>query len=166
MANSKARCSGCRKYFPRAELSKVGLVSVCSTDCRTTVLSRVKNKEPKRVAKRNGNVTGHSGLHQRVRQSIRKRDGNICRWCQQPAYRLEVHHVFYRSQGGPDHGSNLITLCDEHHSQAHSKKKLWQRVLLAVIWAHYVEKKYYTVPQMEKRLRREGLLDHDNHWTF
>lgn len=166
MANTKARCSGCKSYFPRAELSKVGLVSVCSNDCKSVVLNRAKDKDLKRVAKHNGNGRGNNGLHQRVREAIRKRDGNVCRWCQKPAYRLEVHHVFYRSQGGPDYSSNLITLCDEHHRQAHSNKKLWQKVLLAVIWAHYVEKKYYTVPQMEKRLRRDGLLNNDNHWTF
>lgn len=28
---------------------------------------------------------------------------------------LEVHHVVYRSRGGPDDGWNLVTLCRFHH---------------------------------------------------
>ena len=30
---------------------------------------------------------------------------------------LEVHHVVYRSRGGPDHGWNLVTLCRFHHQR-------------------------------------------------
>jgi len=32
---------------------------------------------------------------------------------------LDVHHVIPRAQGGPDHPSNLITLCDKHHAARH-----------------------------------------------
>ena len=31
--------------------------------------------------------------------------------------RLEVHHVQYRSQGGGEGGTNLLTLCRFHHQQ-------------------------------------------------
>jgi 5-methylcytosine-specific restriction protein A len=30
-----------------------------------------------------------------------------------------VHHIVYRSHGGDDRDSNLITLCGQHHTEVH-----------------------------------------------
>lgn len=156
MANSKARCAGCKEYFPRATLRKVGLTNVCQDDgCKTEVLCRqrkVKDRQKKNAESK------PTHLGSRLRKAVRNRDGQVCRFCQKTSYRMEVHHITYRSQGGPDHMGNLILLCDTHHAVAHSDKKRWQPVLRAVVWAHYVERRYYTVPQMERRLTAEGLV--------
>lgn len=42
---------------------------------------------------------------------------------------------------------NLITLCLEHHAEAHSNKRLYQPVLRGLIWVYYVEGKLISVPQ-------------------
>jgi hypothetical protein len=42
--------------------------------------------------------------------------------CQFPSCNAELgppHHIIYRSHGGPDHPSNLISLCPAHHKAAH-----------------------------------------------
>jgi len=32
---------------------------------------------------------------------------------------LHVHHLIYRSQGGTDRATNLLTVCEKHHKQVH-----------------------------------------------
>lgn len=71
--------------------------------------------------------------------------------------RLECHHIKYLSQGGPNEPSNLIALCDQHHRMVHSNKRVWQPILLACIWIHYVEGKFLTIPETELRLEAMGL---------
>lgn len=157
MANSRMRCAGCRQYKPRDQLSKVGLSSVCSDDpsCRRAILDRQKQRVNARIdldKKRNSRLPG------KMRKSIRNRD-MTCRYCGQEAYRMEIHHISYRSQGGPDTSWNLILLCDEHHRMAHSRKKYWQPVLRAYIWLWYVEgRRNLLVPGVERLLRKWGLL--------
>lgn len=51
-----------------------------------------------------------------------------CRWCGAPG--TEVHHIVYRSSGGPDVATNLIFLCGECHMRAHSSKAAYQPLLL------------------------------------
>lgn len=155
MPNSKARCGGCKNYFPREKMTKAGLVNICGDDCRTTMV-RKQHYVRERQAKNRAQKGGHLGS--RLRRHIRQRDSNVCRYCMKSAYRLEVHHITYRSQGGPDHSGNLILLCDDHHRLVHSNKRRWQPLLRAVIWAHYVEGRYYTVPQMERRVKAEALV--------
>ncbi len=85
------------------------------------------------------------------------RDGRRCRWCSS-VVALGVHHILYRSQGGPDVEANLITLCQVHHARAHTTVA-WRAVLRALIWIHYVEGHRLTVPEVIARLAREGLTD-------
>jgi len=35
---------------------------------------------------------------------------------------LQIHHIIYRSHGGGDEVENCISLCVNHHDQAHSCK--------------------------------------------
>jgi hypothetical protein len=46
-----------------------------------------------------------------------RRDGGLCRipGCSRPAE--HVHHIWFRSQGGPDEDWNCIALCAFHHLQ-------------------------------------------------
>lgn len=49
---------------------------------------------------------------------VRARDMYCCRICYDPLL-LEVHHIQFRSQGGPDEEWNLISLCKSCHGRAH-----------------------------------------------
>lgn len=151
MANSKRRCKDCKNYFPYEEMVINRLGAFCA-ECgqkpkRAKPKARVRGSKPK----------PRKGADSELRKRVRRRDRNVCRFCGAAGW-LEVHHVLYRSELGPDHASNLITLCDEHHTLAHSNKGYWQPVLLAVIWCHYMEDRFYTVPQMERELERRDML--------
>lgn len=66
-----------------------------------------------------------------IYEQVRQRDGNKCRVCLYPGYGgagIEVHHIVYRSHGGPDEAWNLICLCNPCHGQAHKSK--WPKWLL------------------------------------
>lgn len=54
-------------------------------------------------------------------QAVLYRDRWRCRFCAK-RNTLHVHHIVYRSAGGDDVESNLITLCAKHHEQVHSSK--------------------------------------------
>lgn len=155
VANTKGRCAGCKQYFPREELTKVGLSGVCSDDCKRDLLARHKTKVQHREQ-----VKTHRrrGVSSDLRERIRNRDHNVCRVCSHVGYRMEIHHIRYRSQGGEDWVTNLIFLCDKHHALVHSNKRYWQPILLATLWLHYVDGVFLTVPQVEKWLISKGLL--------
>lgn len=57
-----------------------------------------------------------------TRAYVLDRDGHACRHCKGKSKdnRLEAHHIVYRSDGGPDDESNLVTLCKECHGKVHS----------------------------------------------
>lgn len=57
-----------------------------------------------------------------VRQVVLERDGWKCTYpgCGARAH-LEVHHLRYRSHGGPDEPWNLTVLCHFHHRLLHAK---------------------------------------------
>lgn len=56
------------------------------------------------------------------REAILHRDNYTCQICGKKHIRLEVHHIIFRSQGGTDDENNLITLCEDCHSEIHSGK--------------------------------------------
>lgn len=55
---------------------------------------------------------------------VLNRDNYTCQCCKgkHKDSRLEVHHIIFRSQGGSDEASNLITLCHTCHTALHSGK--------------------------------------------
>ena len=57
-----------------------------------------------------------------------------CESCGRPAY-AEPHHVVTVGAGGPDHRFNLIQLCGDDHTRAHSsdKNRLTADRLLAIV---------------------------------
>ena len=57
-----------------------------------------------------------------VKQYVLTRDKRTCQHCGKIETRLEVHHIKFRSQGGTDNPSNLITLCSKCHKDLHSNK--------------------------------------------
>lgn len=52
-------------------------------------------------------------------------------------YWLQIHHVYYRSQGGLTIKKNLIRLCDKCHKLVHSNKKKYQPMLLEIQYKKY-----------------------------
>lgn len=50
------------------------------------------------------------------------RDNYTCQQCKKKNVALHVHHIVYRSQGGSDDESNLITLCENCHHKLHQGK--------------------------------------------
>lgn len=152
---SKVRCTNCRGYFDRSEAfwqGNGGVSRICSEAC----YSEWRDKKPtKTVKKSNKRKPRAPGIPTSVRAVVRARD-KACRWCRHTG--TEVHHILYRSQGGPDDPSNLILLCGACHARAHSSKEAFQPILLACIWMHYVESSVMTVPEVASHLRSLRLL--------
>lgn len=144
-----------------SDLRKVGLSYVCSDDCVRSVQQRQQKVQAKKAAAKVRVDARKSHLGSRMRRQIRERDGQVCRFCSKSAFLMEVHHVLYRSEGGPDSALNLILLCDEHHRLVHSDKRRWQKVLLAVLWRHYAEAVFTTIPQTRRYLINQGLIQDD-----
>jgi len=64
-----------------------------------------------------------------VRIGVLQRDGFKCQWCgyicpvkelRRKSDKLQVHHIRYKSEGGSNHPSNLITLCRKCHGAVHN----------------------------------------------
>lgn len=156
MSVARVRCSACRNYVPREEIYYETRVSrICSEDCFRSLHERNRTKARSRKREK-AKKKPESRLDIELRRKVRKRDGNVCRWCGKNGE--QVHHIKYRSQGGPDHLGNLILLCQEHHQRVHSNKKHWQPTLLALLWIGYVNGRWMTVPETERYLIRKGLL--------
>ena len=64
-----------------------------------------------------------------TREYVIERDGNVCRCCGQYVEIPHVHHIIYRSQGGLNLPSNLISLDWKCHMTVHSNKPLWLPVM-------------------------------------
>lgn len=67
-------------------------------------------------------------------------------------YWLQVHHIYYRSQGGLTVKKNLIRLCQKCHNLVHSNKKKYQPMLLEIQYKKYG---YFT---KEECIRRKEAL--------
>lgn len=50
---------------------------------------------------------------------VLSRDNYTCQCCKTKKGTLQVHHIIYRSNGGSDEESNLITLCENCHTKLH-----------------------------------------------
>ena len=57
-----------------------------------------------------------------VRAYVLTRDEHQCYFKKPCSKKLHVHHIVFRSQGGSDAPSNLVTLCEKHHQQVHAGK--------------------------------------------
>lgn len=134
---SKVRCQGCKVYKSRDGMRKVGLGYVCNSECVQIVRSRKKPGKSRLATDVTDSLKNH----------VRNRDENKCRWCGS-LFSLHVHHVDYRSQGGGHVEHNLITLCLDHHGIVHSDKKKYQPILRATIWLTY-SNRFLFVPEVE-----------------
>jgi len=55
-----------------------------------------------------------------ARRAVLQRDEHRCRTpgCKHTSF-LDLHHIVPRSEGGPNHADNLLTLCGAHHRAVH-----------------------------------------------
>ena len=89
-----------------------------------------------------------------VRDLVLERDGQTCRVCGRWVEHPALHHIRYRSEGGLDIPSNLVTIGwtpghDCHLPVVHANKRLWQPILLEI-----AEKPWLTALQF--RRQRDG----------
>jgi hypothetical protein len=56
-----------------------------------------------------------------LKAMVRERDKQTCQCCKAKGenVKLQVHHIIFRSNGGPDVPSNLITVCEDCHKKIH-----------------------------------------------
>lgn len=145
--SSKARCSICRNYFIKEDMIRTGLGGlggICDENCLTLYVEKYRNKRTRRKENRERKFTGGHRLPGTCRDRVKRRDDGHCRWCG-ASDALEIHHVFYRSEGGADTPRNLITLCSADHALAHTNKKKYQPILLLWLWLHYEREETVTV---------------------
>lgn len=143
---AKARCSNCKEYADKETMIRVGLGGLgglCSDECFEDWLQKRRNKRERRKVHRERKYGGRR-LPGTCRDRVRRRDHGNCRWCG-TNQDLQIHHVRYRSEGGPDTPRNLLTLCAECHAKAHSNKKLYQPVLLTWLWLFYEQEREVTI---------------------
>lgn len=157
MSVARLRCTSCRGYFPRDEVYYENRVSrICSEECFHSLYEKQRSRARVKAAKAKRKPK-ESRLDAELRRIVRARDGNVCRWCGQQGQ--QIHHILYRSQGGPDLETNLVLLCTEHHGMVHSNKGHWQPTLLALLWLGYCEGRWMTVPEVERLLLRERVIE-------
>ena len=83
-------------------------------------------------------VERHVQVPTDVREQVLDRDGSCCRVCGRYVEYPALHHIRYRSEGGPDSLDNLVTVGwlpghDCHLSVVHANKRLWQPILLRTV---------------------------------
>ncbi len=145
--STKARCSICRNYFPKDDFLRTGLGGlggICSEDCLATYVEKYRNKRTRRKENREKKFSGGRRLPGTCRDRVKRRDSETCRWCG-TTDAVEIHHVFYRSEGGADTPRNLISLCSADHALAHTNKRKYQPILLLWLWLYYVKEENVNV---------------------
>lgn len=156
MAVRRLRCKQCRLYVDRDEMVSTHVGNFCSSDCLQERMGekRAKKKAAARQVKRRTQPRATRYIPMDIRNAVYARD-ECCRWCGAPGQ--EVHHVIYRSHGGPDTLNNLVLLCNACHMRAHSSKAAFQPLLL-----HYLklveQGKKFTIPQIVSMMRDAGEL--------
>lgn len=56
----------------------------------------------------------------RIREHLWEMKGRVCMYCGRPAE--ELHHIIPRHMGGDNRLQNIVPLCKECHSKAHSRR--------------------------------------------
>jgi len=79
-------------------------------------IHKITNPNIKNHEYQNGNQKGYYN----VKQYVLNRDNYICQNCKAKNIKLHVHHIIYKSNGGTDKPSNLITLCIPCHDKVHN----------------------------------------------
>ena len=102
------------------------------------------------------------GYHE-VRYFVWARDRYTCQVCKKKNQILNTHHIIYRSQGGTDRASHLITVCINCHTyQNHQKGQ--------ILWKWMQEKKktpqFKEIPFMNTIRKRVFMKYPNAHLTY
>lgn len=151
---SRFRCVNCGGFFDVSEVyrSMNGMSRVCSEQCFNEKLRKKKSVKKSSVSRKVS-----TPVPPEVRREVMDRDGRVCRFCGGSLF-LHVHHISYRSEGGPHEVWNLIVLCDTCHAKVHGNKHRWQPVLRAYIWLRYVEGRGSFIPSLFVWLKERGFV--------
>jgi len=79
-------------------------------------IAKISNPNIKKWDYQKGNQKGFYN----VKAYVLHRDGYQCKKCKTKKGKLHVHHVVFRSNGGTDTPSNLMTLCEDCHDRLHN----------------------------------------------
>lgn len=96
---------------------------------KTNLILEVGNFDPHLMKNEGKAFNRHWGYQKGVNYGFANRkayvlwrDNYTCQQCKKKNGILNVHHIVYRSQGGSDDESNLITLCADCHHKLHQGK--------------------------------------------
>lgn len=79
-------------------------------------IHKISNPDIKKWEYQNGNQKDFYN----VKTYVLHRDGYQCQKCKAKKSKLHVHHITFRSNGGTNTQSNLITLCKSCHDKLHN----------------------------------------------
>lgn len=79
-------------------------------------IHKITDPTVKRWEYQNGNQKGFYN----VKAYVLDRDNYTCQHCKAKNTKLRVHHIIFKSNGGTNTPSNLITLCKECHDNLHA----------------------------------------------
>lgn len=124
---SKVRCNFCKEYIDRDTAYRRGINSFCNADHAGQAMFKLRTKADG-LKRRSG-----TGIERAIRLAVYERDKRVCVYCF-TGWNVHLHHIAYRSEGGPDTADNLISLCQEHHEMVHSNKKKWQPLCFQYVY--------------------------------
>lgn len=156
---AKVRCTVCRNYFAKEEILHRSIGNICSEECLSERQSRATVKRKQSTVRTKVIRRRRDGMDPVVREQCRSRDNHQCRMCGRTNVALHLHHVRYRSEGGPDVPENLMTLCHECHALVHSDKRQFQPTLFVMMWAQYRQQKVIPFRQCRALLEDEETAD-------
>lgn len=85
----------------------------------------MKRGKPLKARSASGARRNKGAVPTDIYEAVLARDGGCVARALMPEVtcwgRIDPHHVLRRSQGGPDHVDNLVSLCRAHHSAVHEQ---------------------------------------------
>lgn len=124
----KTNCDYCKKELLILRCF-IGKVRYCNRKCADLGHSiRMRGKGNSNFIHGNANFPYPPVWNDRLKKSIRDRDGNLCQMCGLSKLGLHVHHIDWIK----DHSYplNLISLCHPCHRKCHTKKERLTKELL------------------------------------
>jgi len=80
-------------------------------------INKISNPDISNLDYQNGQQKGYYN----TKSYVLHRDGYQCKKCKTKKGKLHVHHIIFRSKGGTNSPSNLITLCETCHTNLHNE---------------------------------------------
>ena len=103
--------------------------------CPAPVIKEKRVKKPKLDSVKKKRYTKPYRKKIACREELFTKSNNICSDCNQifPQYFLAIHHINYRSNGGPDDPDNLVVICKGCHIDRHEGEPVSRLMLKEVL---------------------------------